>query len=71
MNYIELSFTFPEEGDFADIVAARLNEIEFESYVETKNGVSTGVTTENMMINLDRAILVYEDGSGSNDNGKA
>jgi hypothetical protein len=30
MNYIELSFSFPEEGDFADIVAARLNEIEFE-----------------------------------------
>ena len=35
--------------------------------VETKNGVSTGTTVENMMINLDRAILVYEDGSGSND----
>ena len=35
--------------------------------VETKNGVSTGTTVENLMINLDRAILVYEDGSGSND----
>jgi ribosomal protein L11 methyltransferase len=43
MNYIELSFTFPEEGDFADIVAARLNEIEFESYVETKNGIDAYV----------------------------
>ena len=30
MNYIELSFTFPEKGGFADIVNARLNEIEFE-----------------------------------------
>ena len=30
MNYLELSFTFPEKGDFADIVDARLNEIEFE-----------------------------------------
>ena len=43
MNYIELSFTFPDDGDFADIVAARLNEIEFESYVETKNGVAAYV----------------------------
>ena len=30
MNYLELSFTFPEKRDFADIVDARLNEIEFE-----------------------------------------
>ncbi len=30
MNYIELSFTFPEEMNFVDIVDARLNEIEFE-----------------------------------------
>ena len=30
MNYLELSFTFPEKGDFSDIVDARLNEIEFE-----------------------------------------
>ena len=29
MNYLELSFTFLEKGDFADIVDARLNEIEF------------------------------------------
>ena len=30
MNYLELLFTLPEKGDFADIVDARLNEIEFE-----------------------------------------
>jgi len=30
MNYLEFSFTFPEKGYFADIVDARLNEIEFE-----------------------------------------
>ena len=30
MNYLEISFTLLEKGDFADIVDARLNEIEFE-----------------------------------------
>ena len=29
MNYLAWSFNFPEKGDFADIVDARLNEIEF------------------------------------------
>ena len=29
MNFLELSFTFPEKGYFADIVDVRLNEIEF------------------------------------------
>ena len=29
MHYIELSFTFPDEGNFTDIVVI-LNEIEFE-----------------------------------------
>ena len=30
MNYLEISFTLLEKGDFADIVDERLNEIEFE-----------------------------------------
>ena len=29
MNYIESSFTFPDEGNFTDIIVI-LNEIEFE-----------------------------------------
>ena len=39
MKYIELSFSFSQNTDFADIVVAKLNEIEFESYVETQDGV--------------------------------
>jgi len=39
MKYIELSFNVPEQGPFSDIVVAKLNEIEFESYVETESGV--------------------------------
>ena len=39
MKYIELSFTFSQNTDFADIIVAKLNEIEFESYVETQDGV--------------------------------
>ena len=30
MNFLELSFTLLEKGDFTDIVDERLNEIEFE-----------------------------------------
>ena len=51
----------------ASISAAALSNQLMSVIVETKNGVSTGATAANMMINLDRAILVYEDGSGSND----
>jgi hypothetical protein len=53
-------------GTPAISIAALSNQL-MSVNVETKNGVSTGTTVENMMINLDRAILVYEDGSGSND----
>jgi len=38
MNYIELSFTFPEKMNFVDIVDARLNEIEFEIIRENLKG---------------------------------
>ena len=30
MNHLELSFAFLEKDNFADIIDARLNEIEFE-----------------------------------------
>ena len=53
-------------GTAAISIAALSNQL-MSVIVETKNGVSTGATAPNMMINLDRAILVYEDGSGSND----
>ena len=34
MDYIEISFTLSEKNPFSDIVVAKLNELEFESYVE-------------------------------------
>ena len=40
MNYIEISFIFLNQGDFGDILAARLNEIEFESYIEIEDGLA-------------------------------
>ena len=43
MNYLELSFTFPEKGDFADIVDARFNEIEFEIIREKSEKVKLEV----------------------------
>ena len=36
MNYIELSFVLQDKDRFSDIVVAKLNEIEFESYIETE-----------------------------------
>ena len=39
MNYIEISFTLLENEPFTDIIIAKLNEIEFESYLETDKGV--------------------------------
>jgi len=40
MNYIEISFTFLDHRDFRDILAARLNEIEFESYLDIEDGLA-------------------------------
>ena len=40
MKYIEISFTLKEKEIFSDIIIAKLNEIEFESYVETEDGVN-------------------------------
>ena len=46
MKYIELSFTFPDEGPFAEIVIAKLNEVGFESYSETENGVDAYIQND-------------------------
>ena len=39
MRYIKLSFIIPKKSDFSDIVVAKLNEIEFESFVENSSGI--------------------------------
>ena len=40
MKYVELSFVLSEKDYLSDIVVAKLNEIEFESYIETEDGVN-------------------------------
>ena len=40
MKYIELSFFLLDRDYLSDIIVAKLNEIEFESYVETEDGVN-------------------------------
>ena len=39
MNYIEIDISLSEKSPFADIITAKLNEIEFESYQETEYGL--------------------------------
>ena len=59
MKYIELSFSFSPFTDRADIVIAKLNEIEFESYVETENGVDAYI--QEGLFNQDKLMEVIED----------
>ena len=59
MKYIELSFSFSPNKDRADIVIAKLNEIEFESYVETENGVDAYI--QEVLFNQDKLLEVIED----------
>ena len=59
MKYIELSFSFSPNTDRADIVIAKLNEIEFESYVETENGVDAYI--QEGLFNQDKLMEVIED----------
>jgi len=59
MKYIELSFSFSPYTDRADIVIAKLNEIEFESYVETENGVDAYI--QEGLFNQDKLMEVIED----------
>ena len=39
MNYIEVDISLSEKTPFTDIITAKLNEIEFESYQETEYGL--------------------------------
>ena len=59
MKYIELSFSFSPYTDRVDIVIAKLNEIEFESYVETENGVDAYI--QEGLFNQDKLMEVIED----------
>ena len=47
MNYIEISFTVEEKEIFSDIIIAQLNEIEFESYLKTDNGLKAYTQEKN------------------------
>ena len=46
MEYTELDIRLKEVNYFADILVAKLNEIEFESYAEDENGVKAYVQTQ-------------------------
>ena len=46
MEYTEVDIRLKEVNPFADILVARLNEIEFESYAEDENGVKAYVQTQ-------------------------
>ena len=59
MNYIELSFVLQDKDRFSDIVVAKLNEIEFESYVETIDGVNAYI--QEKMYNIDKLNLVLSE----------
>ena len=39
MNYIQVDISLSDKEPFADIITAKLNEIDFESYVETDAGL--------------------------------
>ena len=41
MEYIEVDIEIEKSEVFSDIVVARLNEIEFETFLENDNGVRT------------------------------
>ena len=43
MEYTEVDIRLKEVNPFADILVAKLNEIEFESFVEDENGVKAYV----------------------------
>ena len=59
MNYIELSFVLLEIDHLSDIIVAKLNEIEFESYVETDDGVNAYI--QEQLYNKEKLKLVLSD----------
>ncbi len=46
MEYTEVDIRLKSVNPFADIIVARLNEIDFESYAEDANGVKAYVQTK-------------------------
>ena len=46
MEYTEVDISFKEINPFSDILIARLNEIEFESYLEYQNGLKAYIPTQ-------------------------
>jgi len=59
MNYIELSFVLLDRDHLSDIIVAKLNEIEFESYVETEDGVNAYI--QEQLYNKEKLNLVLSD----------
>jgi len=59
MNYIELSFVILDRDHLSDIIVSKLNEIEFESYVETEDGVNAYI--QEQLYNKEKLNLVLSD----------
>ena len=59
MNYIEISFTIEKKEIFSDIIIAKLNEIEFESYLKTDNGLKAYIQDKNYKYDV-LALLIKE-----------
>ena len=59
MNYIELSFVLLDRDGLSDIIVAKLNEIEFESYIETDDGVNAYI--QEQLYNKEKLNLVLSD----------
>ena len=59
MNYIELSFFLLDRDHLSDIIVAKLNEIEFESYVETEDVVNAYI--QEQLYNKEKLNLVLSD----------
>ena len=61
MNYIEIDISLSEKSPFSDIITAKLNEIEFESYQETEYGLQAYI--QKKLFNedlLNNAFLILE-----------
>ena len=59
MNYIEFSFVLLNRDRHSDIIVAKLNEIEFESYVETEDGLIAYI--QEQLYNKEKLNLVLSD----------
>ena len=57
MEYTEVDIRLKQVNPFADILVARLNEIEFESYTEDENGVKAYVQTHLLDENAVKEII--------------